>query len=96
MYVIGLRTLLFPKWRFPKYNRYGPLKPLKSLAEFNLRVCMSVRVTLCVFVCVCVRGACVYVCEWRGEFNQVVLVVRLGLIVYFFITFYLCKIIFMQ
>jgi hypothetical protein len=35
---------------------------------------------------VCVCG------EWRGEFNRVVLVVQLGLIVYFLITFYLCKI----
>jgi hypothetical protein len=41
-------------------------------------------------VCVCV---CVCVCAWRGEFNRVVLVVQLDLTVYFFITFYLCKII---
>jgi hypothetical protein len=34
------------------------------------------------------------VCEWRGEFNRVVLVVQLGLIVYFLIIFYLYKIIF--
>jgi hypothetical protein len=87
IYFIGLRTLLLPKC---------PLKPLKSLAEFNSRVCMSVCVTLC--VCVCVRvtvvRVCVCVCEWRGEFNRVVLVVQLGLIVYFLITFYLCKIFF--
>jgi hypothetical protein len=36
----------------------------------------------------------VCVCEWRGEFNRVVLVVQLDLIVYFLITFYLCKIFF--
>jgi hypothetical protein len=69
---------------------YSPLKPLKSLAEFNSRVCMSVCVTLCVCSCVCVC-----VCEWRGEFNRVVLVVQLDLIVYFFITFYLCRIFFL-
>jgi hypothetical protein len=38
-------------------------------------------------VCVCVRCAyacvCVCVCEWRGEFNRVVLVVQLGLILHF-------------
>jgi hypothetical protein len=45
-------------------------------------------------VCVCVCEVCVCVCEWRGELNRVVLVVQLGLIVYFLITFYLCKIIF--
>jgi hypothetical protein len=43
--------------------------------------------SVCVFVCVCVC-----VCEWRAEFNRVVLVVQLGLIVYFLITFYLCEI----
>jgi hypothetical protein len=39
---------------------------------------------VCVWVCVCV-------CEWRGDFNRVVLVVQLGLIVYFFITFTFAK-----
>jgi hypothetical protein len=33
---------------------------------------------VCDSVCVCVC-----VCVWRGEFNRVVLVVQLGLIVYF-------------
>jgi hypothetical protein len=47
-----------------KINKYksvdgNELKPLKSLAEINSRVCMSVCVTLC--VCVRVRGACVCV-----------------------------------
>jgi hypothetical protein len=37
-------------------------------------------------VCVCVRGACVCVCEWRGEFNRVVLVVQLGLIFHFILN----------
>jgi hypothetical protein len=52
---------------------------------------------MCDSVCVRVRGACVCVCvcEWRGEFNRVVLVVQLGLIVYFFITFCLCKMFFL-
>jgi hypothetical protein len=40
----------FQNGAFQYDNRYSPLKPLKSLAEFNSRVCMSVCVTLCVFV----------------------------------------------
>jgi hypothetical protein len=40
---------------------------------------------VCVCVCVRVRGVwCV--CEWRGEFNRVVLVVQLGLIVHFILN----------
>jgi hypothetical protein len=60
-------------------------KPLKSLVEFNSRVCMSVCVTLfvCVFLCERCVCVCVCVCEWRGEFNRVVLVVQLGLIFHF-------------
>jgi hypothetical protein len=42
---------------------------------------MSVCVWLC--VCVCVWEVRVCVCEWRGEFNRVVLVVQLGLIFHF-------------
>jgi hypothetical protein len=36
-------------------------------------------VRLCVTVCVCL-------CEWRGEFNRVVLVVQLGLIFHFILN----------
>jgi hypothetical protein len=43
-------------------------------------------VTLCVCVCVCLCERCVYVCEWRGEFNRVVLVVQLGLIFHFILN----------
>jgi hypothetical protein len=43
---------------------------------------MSVCVTLC--VCLCVR--CVYVWEWRGEFNRAVLVVQLDLIFHFILN----------
>jgi hypothetical protein len=60
------------------------LKPLGSLAEFNSRVCMSVCVTLC--VCVFVWELRVCVCEWRGEFNRVVLVVQLGLFFLFILN----------
>jgi hypothetical protein len=53
-----------------------------------------VSVCVCVCVCVCVRGACacvcvcvcVCVCEWRGEFNRLVLVVKLGLIFHFILN----------
>jgi hypothetical protein len=34
----------------------------------------------------CVRCVRVCVCEWRGEFNRVVLVVQLGLIVHFILN----------
>jgi hypothetical protein len=71
---IPSNAVYFQNGAFQNGNRYSPLKPLKSLAEFNSRVCMSVCV--CVTVCVCV-------CEWRGEFNRVVLVVQLGLIFHF-------------
>jgi hypothetical protein len=66
---------------FQNDNRYSPLKPLKSLAEFNSRVCMSVCDSVC--VCVCVFMWEVRVCKWRGEFYRVVLVVQLGFIFHF-------------
>jgi hypothetical protein len=59
-----------------------------------MSVCDCVCVCVCVFVRVRGVCVCVCVCEWRGEFNRVVLVVQLDLIVYFLITFYLCKIIY--
>jgi hypothetical protein len=45
---------------------------------------MSVCVWLC--VCVFVWEVRVCVCEWRGEFNRVVLVVQLGLIFHFILN----------
>jgi hypothetical protein len=39
-----------------------------------------------VCVCVCVFVWQVRVCEWRGEFNRVVLVVQLGLIFHFILN----------
>jgi hypothetical protein len=49
----------FQNGAFQNGNRYSPLKPLTSLAEFNSRVCMSVCVTLCVYVFVWEVRVCV-------------------------------------